>query len=259
MFFYITLLVRIRKLLEKLVDVNKVDHITFCRRITANEVKYLRSQLTADGLIDASVHYFEDFKVAKYRKSQKNKLLQKLLDEIERQGVDDILAEVNLDEEDIVLSEDEDEEELRRPPGDPLSNYVAHEKCLICMRDGGEADLIFFNFECGHKYCDSCINDLFLNKFTVPCCYCRKPMNLNEKRRVFPSDFVVRPSQGASARPEPRILSQDERRQENVLMMAARRAGLEEEHEEQSDTELERVIAEEEEVLFAQLGKLIFI
>ncbi len=212
-------------------------------------MKYLRGQITADQLIDQSVHYFEQWKVSKFRKMQKNRLLQKLLNDIESQGVGDILAEANSLEEEIVLSEDSDEEEdLRMGPIDPLGNVEVHEKCCVCWRDGGEEVLTFFSFGCGHQFCDNCCNNFFANSLAPSCAVCRKPLNMADKRRMFRNNgFVVRPTQ--APRPVPRVLTQDERRQENVQLMAARGQNLQDEVIEDSEPE-----TTEDEVFFASSG-----
>jgi|SanBayMetagenome_1026888.scaffolds.fasta_scaffold22667_1 hypothetical protein len=220
------------------------------RKITANEVKYLRGQITADQLIDQSVHYFEQWKVSKFRKMRKNRLLQKLLDEIENQGVGDILAEVNSLEEEIILSEDSDEEEERRMgPTDPLGSVEVLETCCVCLGDGGESVLNFFSFKCGHQFCDDCCNGFFAASLIPTCAVCREPLRQADKRRMYRNNrFVVRPSQ--APRPVPRVLTQDERRQENILLMAGRRLHLQDQVIEESEPE-----TTEDEVFFASSGK----
>ncbi len=219
--------------------------------------------MTADGLVDQSIKYFVDLKIKKYRKAQKNKLLQKLLDEIESQGVNDILAEVNAEEGELFLSEDEDDEAVRRPVSNPIDNIIVTEKCLVCLNESGAdgVDLHFFNFECGHRFCADCIPRLFNGRENTTCAFCRAPITMQAKRRVFATDYVVRSSQEEPTRQAPRVLTPEERRQENVLLMASRlnRDPAEAvEPVDDSDTELDRVIAEEEEdeeVVFVEAGK----
>jgi hypothetical protein len=179
---------------------------------------YLSGQWTADDLIDNSVKFFENWKVKKYRKMQKDRLLQRLLDEIENQGVDDILAEVNAEEGDIVLSEDddEDEDEVRLPPV-PGGDVVVNVKCCVCLSDGEGTALNFYSFECGHEFCDYCCTRFYAANPYPNCAVCRNP--LAGKRRMFRNnEFVVRPSQNATPA-MPRVLTQEERRQENVIFM----------------------------------------
>ena len=188
------------------------------RQITANEAKYLNGVWTADELIDKSVKFFEEWKLKKYRKQKKDRLLQRLLDEIEKQGVDDILAEVNAEEGELVLSEDEDkdEEEVRLPPV-PVNDVVVHVKCCVCWSDGEGTALNFFSFECGHEFCDDCSTKFFVANPNAHCAVCRLP--LTGKRRMFRNnEFVVRASQNPTA-VVPRVLTQEERRQENVIFM----------------------------------------
>ncbi len=69
-----------------------------------------------------------------------------------------------------------------------------------------------------------------------------------DKRRMFRNNgFVVRPTQ--APRPVPRVLTQDERRQENVQLMAARGQNLQDEVIEDSEPE-----TTEDEVFFASSG-----
>ena len=228
------------------------------RRIALNEVKYLRGQLSADDLVDQSIHFFVDLKIKKYRKAQKNKLLQKLLDEIESQGVNDVLAEVNAEEGDLFLSDEEDDE---RPVSNPLANVIVADQCPVCLAESGRngPELHFYNFECGHKVCEECIPQLFREGPNTSCPFCRAPITLKAKRRVFNNDYVVRSTQDEAQAQAPRVLTPEERRQENVLLMAAR---LNRDPSEpvapvdDSDTELDRVIAEEEdeEVLLVESG-----
>ena len=149
---------------------------------------------------------------------QKDRLLQRLLDEIESQGVDDILAEVNAEEGDLVLSEDdnEDEDEVRLPPV-PGGDVVVNEKCCICLSDGEGTALNFYSFDCGHEFCDSCCTGFYAVNPYPTCAVCRNP--LAGKRRMFRNnEFVVRASQNPT-QPMPRILTQEERRQENLIFM----------------------------------------
>ena len=186
-----------------------------CREICANEAKYLNGEWTADELIDNSVKFFEKWKVKKYRKMQKDRLLQRLLDDIESQGVDDILAEVNAEEGDVVLSEDddEDEDEVRLPPV-PGGDVVVNEKCCICLSDGEGVALNFYSFKCGHEFCDACCTRSYAANPNPNCAVCRMP--LSGKRRMFRNnEFVVRASQNPTPS-MPRVLTQEERRQENI-------------------------------------------
>lgn len=149
---------------------------------------------------------------------RKDRLLQRLLDEIESQGVDDILAEVNAEEGDLVLSEDddEDEEEHRLPPV-PAGDVVVHVQCCVCWSDGEGTALNFFSFVCGHEFCDGCCTRFFSQSPYPTCAVCRIP--LTGKRRMFRNNqFLVRASQNPTI-PVPRVLTQEERRQENVIFM----------------------------------------
>jgi len=212
------------KLLDESLDIPytlitlSVYFSSLISQIFANESKYLNAQWTADDLIDNSVKFFEDWKLKKYRKMKKDRLLQRLLDEIESQGVDDILAEVNAEEGDIVLSEDDDEDdEERRLPPVAAGDVIVHVKCCVCLSDGEGTDLNFFSFDCGHEFCDGCSTRFFSVNPSPQCAVCRLP--LTGKRRMYRNnDFVVRASQNPTV-PVPRVLTQEERRQENVLFM----------------------------------------
>lgn len=165
------------------------------------------------------MHYFEDWKVQKYRKQRKNKLLQRLLDEIESQSVSDILSDVNATEPEIILSEDEEEDEegaVAPVPG--LDGAHVLETCIVC-RQGDEAgvEMNWVSFECGHQFCDPCAEHLLALGAVCPAARCE----LKNKRRIYHNiNYVIKASQ--PTKPVQRVLTQDERRQENVLLMQGR-------------------------------------
>ena len=221
------------------------------RQISDNETKYLNGTWTADELLDHSVRFFEDMKIKKYKKMRKDRLLQRLLDEIESQGVDDILAEVNAEEGDIVLSEDddEDEEEHRLPPV-PAGDVVVHVQCCVCWADGEGTALNFFSFVCGHEFCDGCCTTFFRENQFPTCAVCRIP--LTGKRRMYRNNqFIVRASQNPTL-PVARVLTQEERRQENVIFMRGLPANPE------ADT-FSEVESDSAEIVFASAGSHIFV
>ena len=128
------------------------------------------------------------------------------------------MAEVNAEEGDLVLSEDEDEDEaeVRLPPV-PVSDVVVNVKCCVCWSDGEGTALIFFSFKCGHEFCDQCCTTFFNANPNPHCAVCRLP--LTGKRRMYRNnEFVVRASQNPTP-VVPRVLTQEERRQENVIFI----------------------------------------
>ena len=155
--------------------------------------------------------------MSKYRKQKRNKLLQKILDDIEKLAVDELLSEMNADEPEIILSDDEEPEEPRLPiPGLDGAEVVA--TCTVCrMGDEENEEMNWFSFECGHQFCDGCANHLLAERALCPACR----SELKGLRRQYHNlHFVVKATQ--PQKPLPRVLTQDERRQENVLMMQRR-------------------------------------
>ncbi len=185
------------------------------------------------------MHFFENWKLSKYKKQQKNKLLQKLLDEIESQAVLDILDDVNSREAEIIVSDDEEDEEEARVPVDGVDGARVLIECVVCRREDGDGEqLTWAVFECGHQYCDPCAEHLLANGSVCPQARCE----LKGKRRIYHNvHYVVKAPQ--RSRPLPRILTQDERRQENVILMRGRGHNQQQHDLESSDEEEEEEVA----------------
>ena len=163
------------------------------------------------------MHFFESWKVAKYRKQRKNKLLQRLLDEIESQAVSEILEEVNAEEQELILSSDDEEEEAARVPLPGLDGAQVLETCVVCRKGDDGEQMTWVSFKCGHQFCETCADRLLALQSVCPQARCE----LKDKRRLYHNvQYVVKSTQ--SQKQVPRVLSQDERRQENVLMMRGR-------------------------------------
>ena len=223
-----------------IIDSKDGLYIYFCRQISANERKYLAGVITAEGLVDRSVHYFQDWKVKKYRQQKNNKLLQKILDDIEKLAEDELLAEMNAEEPELILSDDEEEEEVARLPVPGLDGAEVRATCEVCrMGDEDHEVMNFFSFDCGHEFCDRCANVLLAQG--APCPECRSV--LAGMRRMYHNlRYVVKATQQPS-KPVPRVLTQDERRQENVLLMQ-RRPYQPELNDLSSDDEAEEAVLE---------------
>ena len=164
------------------------------------------------------MHYFQNWKVKKYRQQKNNKLLQKILNDIEKLAEDELLAEMNAEAQEIIMSDDEEEEEPRLPvPG--LDGAEVRATCEVCrMGDEDHEEMNFFSFECGHEFCDRCANQLL--SVSAPCPECRSEMK-GMRRMYHNLRYVVKATQQPS-KPVPRVLTLDERRQENVLLMQRR-------------------------------------
>ena len=139
------------------------------------------------------------------------------MDDIEKLAEDELLAEMNAEEPEIVLSDDEEEEARLPVPG--LDGAEVRATCEVCrMGDEDHEEMNFFSFECGHEFCDRCANQLLSQ--AAPCPECRSEMK-GMRRMYHNLRYVVKATQQPS-KPLPRVLTQDERRQENVLLMQRR-------------------------------------
>jgi len=179
----------------------------------------MTKKMSIDDMMDNDLHFFQNWKKAKYDKLQSNIYERQLLDQLDLQDPAE-LDEANRGEDPLDVSEEEEVSDIE--PEQTEDRFT----CGVCCN----AEDQFRAFDpCGHMFCIPCAEKMYNDNGKCGGCKTR----IKTMHKSFPNFLFVSKGKKVNSNGEK---SQEDRRRENLLQFR-RLSGLPEEEEEEQEQE----------------------